>query len=195
MKFTKIFKIVVPALVGCLSLMACATTPELLAKSAAVPANVDLSGLWKLQRGPGSEPIPAIVSDTRIRIPPTGSQQRIEKRPSRRSSGNSVQVFLETGELLKVSQTREGLFISFDRAVVEEYTFGENRVVSVGPIEAQRVSGWQGRNFVVETLDGQGALLNESWHIDAETDVLVRSISVTKRGKEQFSARQQFERT
>ena len=103
-------------------------------------------------------------------------------------------MFIESGSLLKISQTGQGLFISFDRAVVEEYTFGENRVVSVGPIEAQRVSGWQGSAFVVETLDEQGTLLTESWKIDVD-DVLARQISISKGDKEQYSSQQRFDRS
>jgi len=132
-----------------------------------------------------------------IRIPPINTQRQTAQRPSRgasrRSSGSAVQVFLETGELLKISQTADGLFISFDRAIVEEYSFGENRIVSVGPIEAQRVSGWQDRTFVIETLDKEGGLLTESWHIDA--DVLVRDISVFRGDKRQFASQQRFNRT
>lgn len=98
------------------------------------------------------------------------------------------------GELLKISQTADGLFISFDRAIVEEYSFGENRIVSVGPIEAQRVSGWQARTFVVETLDREGSLLTESWHIDDTEDVLVRNISIFRGDQQQFFSRQRFDR-
>ncbi|MDH3490931.1 MAG: hypothetical protein OEM20_02880 [Gammaproteobacteria bacterium] len=103
-------------------------------------------------------------------------------------------MFLETGASLKISQTPDGLFISFDRAIVEEYTFGENRIVSVGPIEAQRVSGWNGMVFVVETLDEQGTLLTESWHLEPGGTVLVRDILVSRGNNEQFSSRQRFDR-
>ncbi len=104
-------------------------------------------------------------------------------------------MFLETGKSLKISQTPDGMFISFDRAIVEEYTFGEKRIVSVGPIEAQRVSGWKELVFVVETLDEQGVLLTESWHVEADGAVLVRKISVTRGDNEQFATRQRFDRT
>lgn len=116
------------------------------------------------------------------------------RRP-KRAPGADVTMFLESGESLKISQTPDGLFISFDRAIVEEYTFGENRIVSVGPIEAQRVSGWKEQVFVVETLDEQGVLLTESWHIEADGALLVREISVTRGDNEQFSTRQRFDRT
>jgi hypothetical protein len=67
-------------------------------------------------------------------------------------------------------------------------------MVSVGPIEAQRVSGWEASTLVVETLDEQGALLTESWYLDTDRNVLVRDISVTRGSDEQFSTRQLFER-
>jgi len=160
-----------------------------------VPDGVDLSGVWQLRMAPGEERLRRPGSDSRIVIPPANTQRRAEGRRSKRSKDSTVHVFMETGDLLKISQTRDGLFISFDRAIVEEYTFGENRVVSVGPIEAQRVSGWHEDVFVVETLDAQGTLLTESWYIDAEKDLLIRDISVSEGDEEQFSARQRFERS
>ncbi len=181
------------ALATCMLLAACASRPELQPRSATVPAGVDFSGVWQIRLDPDAKPIPREGGDGRIRIPSVNPQRQVDKRPSKRSSGSAVQIFLETGELLKISQTADGLFISFDRAIVEEYTFGENRTVSVGPIEAQRVSGWQGRDFVVGTLDAQGGLLTETWHLDA--GVLVRDISVSRGDKQQFSSQQQFEGT
>ena len=72
------------------------------------------------------------------------------------------------------------MFISYDRSIVEEYTFGENRIVSVGPIEAQRVSGWHGNRFVVETLDTTDTILFETWYLESEGSVLVRDIRLAK---------------
>ena len=76
--------------------------------------------------------------------------------------------FWKFGESLRISQTDFGLFISYDRSVVEEYRFGENRLVSIGPIQAQRVSGWDGPVFVVETLDSDGSILFESWRLEVK---------------------------
>lgn len=101
---------------------------------------------------------------------------------------------MENGESLKITQTASGLFISFDRAIVEEYRFGEDRVIAVGPIEAQRVSGWQGDRFVIETLDEAGALLAESWQLSSDGEVLLRNISLTRRDETVFSAEQRFDR-
>ncbi len=177
-------------------LFGCSTAPELAAKSGVVPDDVDFSGEWQLRLEPGSKQTRSVDDELRIRIPKSNSrlQNNREERPGR-SSGPLVQVFLETGELLKISQTAHGLFISFDRSIVEEYTFGEKRTVSVGPIEALRVSGWEKEVFVVETLDKQGAVLMESWHLEENGDVLVRDISMSRGKQEQFTLRQLFDRS
>ena len=116
------------------------------------------------------------------------------RRRERRPRGASVPVFLEYGTSLKITQTRYGIFISYDRSVVEEYTFGENRLVEIGPIEALRVSGWDGNSFVVETLDGSGTTLFESWRLDADGVVLVRDIRIAKGDQDSFVQKQVFDR-
>lgn len=194
MTFTKRRKMFYTISAVCVALAGCASKPELVARSASVPLDLDLSGSWQFRIDPGARPMPGADGEQQVLIPPVQSTRNKARRSARRSSGPSVHVFLETGNSLKVTQTREGLFISFDRAVVEEYTFGENRVASVGPIEAQRVSGWQQREFVVETLDDEGNLLTETWSLEADGMVLVRDIAVTRGNTQMFSSRQYFDR-
>ena len=114
-------------------------------------------------------------------------------RQSRRD-GSAVHVFLESGESVKITQTLHGIFISFDRAVVEEFTFGENRIVSVGPIEAQRVSGWDADDFIAETMDESGTVLTERWSLAEGGSVLLRDISVVKKETVTLSIMQVFDR-
>jgi len=199
MHSTKTFKIYLSVILASLLLAACAATrPQLASKSAIVPAGVDLSGRWQLRVEPGSRPQLPRDQEPAIRIPPAtssrNSRQQTAQRP-RGSGGSAVSVFLETGKSLKITQTVSGLFISFDRSVVEEYRFGENRLVSVGPIEAQRVSGWQDGRFVSQTLDDSGAILNESWELLADGQVLLRKISLTEGDKQKFSSEQHFDRS
>ena len=125
---------------------------------------------------------------------PSDNSRRSSGRRSRRGpSVTAVSVFIEHGESLKISQTAAGLFISFDRSVVEEYTFGEDRVISVGPIEAQRVSGWENDSFVIQTLDDEGAILTEAWRLSENAKVLLREISIVKGKKEKYSTVQRFD--
>ncbi|MGI9234723.1 MAG: hypothetical protein ACR2RD_13905 [Woeseiaceae bacterium] len=197
MRSTKTFNMQPFILVAFLLLVACASRPELEPKAAAVPTGIDLSGKWSLRDGPGSRERRPSGQESGIRVPRETSsrnQARQPKRRSRKSDGTAVIVFLESGDLLKITQTSTSLFISFDRAIVEEFHFGEKRLVSVGPIEAQRVSGWQDQRFVAETLDESGAILSESWELSSDGEVLVRNISVTDGEKEHFSSEQRFDR-
>lgn len=171
-------------------LAACASPPVLVSKSAAVPVGVDLSGNWRVTGNPPGRGKPGTgVLDQEINIVKTAGPNR-----KRSSSGPSAQVFLEYGQSLKITQTQYGLFISYDRSIVEEYTFGENRVVKVGPIEAVRVSGWDGTAFVVETLDDSGTTLFETWHLENNGDLLVRDVRLSKKDKDSFVDKQLYDR-
>lgn len=197
MRSSKTFHVSITVGLAIVLLSACAARPQLIPRSAEVPAGIDFSGQWQRRVVPSSRPGAPADAEPRIRIPPATSSRNQVRRQARRSrsvGGAAAGVFLESGDLLKITQTASGLFISFDRAVVEEYSFGENRVVSVGPIEAQRVSGWQGTIFVAETLDDDGAILAESWTLTKDGSVLVRTISLTDGDEERYSSEQRFDR-
>lgn len=148
----------------------CAGKPVLQPRDAVVPPGVDFSGEWQLRDGPGSETPPGA------------------------GGGELVRVFLESGKALKVTQTEHGIFISFDRAVVEEYRFGEHREVSVGEIVADRVSGWEGTSYVVETLDDDGVKLVESFRLAESGAALRRDIVIERRDKRLYEQVQVFDR-
>ncbi len=194
MTINKKFRYFSAVAIASIVLVACAARPELVAKSRAVPAGIDFSGNWQLVAVPGAKGRPEAPADPGIRIPKQESLRNPERRQRPRSSGSAINVFFETGEALKITQTESGLFISFDRAIVEEYAFGENRTVAVGPIEAQRVSGWQNETFVVETLDAEGSLLAEAWRLDDEGTELVRDVALARGDKQKWFLRQRFER-
>jgi hypothetical protein len=177
-----------------LLLTACAASPQLDPRPGGNPMQVDLSGNWVLRDGEAQP----VAAEQTIRIPSTVN--RTQKTGARSAAGpsrsreSSVHVFLESGSSLKVTQTDYGLFFSFNRAIVEEYNFGENRTVNVGPIEAQRVSGWQGASFMIETMDSRGNILTEAWSLDDNGKVLVRQLGISKRGEAGWSSRQVFDR-
>ena len=187
------------AIVAASLLAGCAAKPQLAPRAAANPAGTDLSGLWQLRGAAGGPPASAIGREEGIRLPPAGSQRSrpgvTRTQNNRRSKGPSVHVFIENGKLLKITQTAYGLFASYDRAVVEEFTFGENRIVSLGPIEAQRVSGWQGADFIVETMDKQGVTLRETWGLVEDGRVLNRVIVIVDGEDELHSSLQVFDRS
>jgi hypothetical protein len=169
--------------------------PQLTPVGDVIPAGVTLAGRWQL-RADGDE------AERRIRESEHKSSGGMEDvvAPARRdrsrrgADGPSVYVFLRTGNTLKITQTPYGLFISFDRSVVEEYRFREHRPVNVGPIEADRASGWQDGKYLIRTLDSEGTLLQETYALEAGGEVLVRSVSVVYGEEETLSLRQVFDR-
>lgn len=178
-----------------LFIAACGAAPALLARPGGNPASIDLSGTWVL-RGPEAAPRP---QEQTIVLPRPTSRvsEQTRQQPQRRSRSkdSAAHVFLETGKTLQISQTAFGLFISYDRAVVEEFTFGENRTVSVGPIEAQRVSGWVGGSLLIETMDENGFVLSESWQLQDDGTVLSRDVQIVKGDQQLMAMQQVFDRT
>jgi hypothetical protein len=166
------FRCAVAITVVCL-LAACVTREVLEPKNPVVQAGIDLSGRWQLQEsGAGAA-----------------------RAPARSGKGNSaVSVFLEFGENLKVTQTEFAVFVSFDRSIVEEYRFGENRIISVGPIHANRVSGWESSGYIIETLDEEGDKLIERYRLDTDKDELLRQIIMIVNRETRLDLTQRFVR-
>lgn len=157
-------------LVALVVLAGCAQRETLLPKSAVAPSGVDLSGNWRL------------VDESGDGLRRSGKRDGL------------LHFFIESGTRLKITQTAEGLFISFDRAIVEEYRFGEQRVVNVGPVQADRVSGWEGPSYVIETLGPENNKLLEAYRLEDGGNTLLRQVSVFRQGSLARSVVQTFER-
>jgi hypothetical protein len=166
-----------------------------------VPAGTDLSGNWvmrKISPAERNRVRQAIrktdgVDDDEIFNRRRSAQNR--SRSSRSIKGGLVYVFLETGTALKVTQTQHALFISFDRSVVEEFRFGESRMVSIGEVEAQRVTGWDGNQLVVETLDRNGMKLTDRFQLTNNANTLQRQITFRSEKLEEETIVQEFDRS
>jgi hypothetical protein len=163
---------------------------------------MDLSGTWRLRKDASAgqrrinEAIRRTdsVDDRVILRPPPRRNERGRVTPgSRRNPGGLVHVFLETGTTLKITQTADGLFLSFDRAVVVEYRFGENREVQVGPVVADRVSGWEGGEYVAETLDQNNMKLTERFAL-VNRHTLRRTIVFRSKNDDEETIVQTFDR-
>lgn len=188
-----------------LILGACGTQEVLAPRDGSVPIGVDLTGNWRIQ--PESAQNQRRIRDA-IRKTDGVKDDEVFRRnggqpgaPNRRSSSGSsrvrgglVYVFLELGESLKVTQTEHGLFISFDRSVVEEFRFGENQIASVGEVEAQRVTGWEGDTLVIETLDRNKMKLTERIRLIESGQVLERTIILRSKAMEEETVVQFFDR-
>lgn len=187
-------------LVLCVALGACGTPEVLESRNAVVPPGVDFSGDWKLREVPPRqrrrirEAIDATdgIDDRELYGGMQGNTGR--RRGSGNFKGGLVYVFLETGTALKLTQTQHALFISFDRSVVEEFRFGENRLVSVGQVEAQRVTGWEGNQLVVETLDKNGMKMTERFALVDGGNTLQRRITFRSKKLDEETIVQEFDR-
>lgn len=181
-----------------LAVAGCAAQERLVTKSAVVPAGIDLSGRWQLRdasddtarRIEAAERRAAGGLDDLVQ----SSRRNSRSHPARHKSRSLVHVFLETGNALKITQTEHGLFISFDRAIVEEYLFGEHRIANVGPVTAERVSGWENRHYVIETLDEEGGKLLETYSLAENNAVLIRDITMLHKKKQELAIQQVFDR-
>ena len=173
---------------------ACATREVLIPKSGEIPDGLDLSGEWQLSADTSATN--RELADAEYEAAGGLEDLLGERRPqrSRRDQRALVHVFLETGSRLRITQTDAGLFISFDRAVVEEYRFGEHRPVNVGPVVAERVSGWEEGNYVVETLDREGGKLVERYSLEGSDRILVRQITILDGDDVETSVAQRFEK-
>ena len=192
----KLFTAVIATL--SLAVIAGCVAKEVLVPKSAISAGNDLTGRWQLRED--GETTARRIREAEIRaaggnepLVPKGNHSS-DQSTRRDGGGASVHVFLETGRSLKLTQTEYGLFISFDRAVVEEYRFGENREVSVGPIHADRVSGWEGSSYVIETLDDNGAKLIEVYQLQDGGQSLLRKITIIDKKGTQLAVKQVFDR-
>lgn len=166
-----------------LLLAGCAARIALTPLPAGVPGGLDISGQWTLAsssvavneiRGKGAVTFSSKTSEPVLRDVP----------------GSAVFVFLETGRELKITQTDAGLFVSFDRAIVEEYRFGELRRISVGPIEAQRATGFPDGILTIQTADEDGAVMTETYQRQGQQ--LLRAIRIVRGNKVLYSEQRRY---
>ena len=188
------------ALVAALVLSGCAGSKEVLIPvRGPVPQGVDFTGEWRMQQDFAAM---QDAIDSAVRRTDGIDERQLLKNimsasnnPRRsRDVGGLVHVFLENAARLRVTQTDAGLFMAFDRSVVEEYRFGEARMVNKGGAVAQRVSGWDGETYVIETLDQEGGMkLSERYRLEGET--LNREIVLRSKELEEVRLTQSFART
>lgn len=178
-------------------LLGACSSPEILEpRSAEVPNGTDLSGVWLIRHDEAGSPrrINEAIRSTAGEIKYSRSRRTPGQPSNNLGKLGQAHIFLEVGELLKITQTDHALYISFDRAVVEEYRFGEIRMVSVGEIAAQRVSGWEGHRYIVETLGKNGMKLTEEFRLIGAGDVLQRAIIFRGKDLEEVTVTQTFDR-
>lgn len=151
-----------------LVLVGCGSKPTLIPRTGPMPAGIDLTGNW-------------------VEVSNSGVSQ-----PAARDT--AVHVFLKTGKSLKITQTDDGIFVSFDRSVVEEYRYGEYRQISIGEISAERSSGWAENGYVIETLDEDGVLLIDTYRVRNEGESIRRTLEMLDGSRTLLSLQLDFDR-
>lgn len=183
-----------------LALSACGNREVLEPYAAANHSTVSLAGNWELegdsdaiarQLSRAIRETDGIRDDRPIARP---QQSRSRSSTNSRAQGGLTYVFFKNADALKITQTPSALFISFNRAVVEEYRFGEMRRISVGQAEAQRVSGWDGPDYVVDTLDRHGMKISERYSLSTDRETLLRKVTFRGRNNESAIVFQTFKR-
>ena len=186
-----------------LLLCACGTPEVLLPRSAAVPPGIDFSGQWKIRpESKSGQPhineainrTDGVDNQTIMREMMNSQRYGNTRRSSGETKGGLVGIFLKTGDSLKITQTEFGIFISFDRSVTREYRFGENRPINIGQADAHRVSGWDGNEYVVETLGEKGMKLTDRYSLSANRQLLGRRITLRSKNHEEVTIIQEFDR-
>ena len=181
-----------------LVLVSCGKRELLQPSPATNPAAVRFAGNWQLRDDPQQieRAISRAIRETADMRDDVIPDQRSGRQGSRRqrARGGLAHVFFKNGENLKITQTPSALFVSFNRAIVEEYRFGELREIRTGQAEAMRASGWDGRDYVIETLDQQGMKLTERYRLSSDRRTLERHIAFRSKNNETESVLQTFAR-
>lgn len=184
------------SLLAALLLCGCGSREVLEPRPAVNASGTSIAGNWQRREKAGdigrqlNQAIRETAGIARRVIVPLDNERR---RPQR-SKGGLAHVFLKDGNNLKITQTPYGIFISFDRSVVEEYRFGENRIITMGQVEAQRVSGWDGDDYVVETLDRNGMKVTERFSPARDGRTLTREIVLRSKNKQEVVVTETFSR-
>jgi hypothetical protein len=184
--------------------LGCATPEVLPPRDGDAPDGVDFTGQWKM-RPESTQGQPRVAEaidrtdgvDSKTIMREMLNRQRNAQRGrpgSGETRGGLVGIFLQTGNSLKITQTPHGLFISFDRAIVEEYRFGEYRPISVGQADAMRTSGWDGETYVIDTLGEKGMKLTDRYELSPDGERLIRHITLRSKEMEEVTIVQEFDR-
>lgn len=182
------------ALLAALLLAACGGLPTLEQRGSEPPDGVDLSGRWRLSAA--SEASLKQLADAELAEAggPRRLVDEIDKPPARASRDALVYMFLKKGRALRITQNPYALFVSFDRAIVEEYRFGEHQPISVGEVRAMRASGWEQGSYIIETVDQTGNRLLDRYRLSEDGEVLIRSIRIARRDRVRLDVEQRFRR-
>jgi hypothetical protein len=163
-------------------LSSCASIEELDKYSNKNTSKTDLNGSWEFIGNfeDNKKSIASAVKKTSDviyqSIKTTGVFDRNNLSKVKPNSRGVAHLFFENTKKIKITQTNYSLFINFNRSVVEEYSFGEVKKITLGNVIARRSSGWVNNSYRIETLDDYGMKITEEYKLTGSSNNLERML-------------------
>lgn len=163
-------------------LSSCASIEELDKYSNKNTSKTDLNGSWEFIGNfeDNKKSIASAVKKTSDviyqSIKTTGVFDRNNLSKVKPNSRGVAHLFFENSKKIKITQTNYSLFINFNRSVVEEYSFGEVKKITLGNVIARRSSGWVNNSYRIETLDDYGMKITEEYKLTGSSNNLERML-------------------
>lgn len=160
----------------------CASIEELDKYSNKNTSKTDLNGSWEFIGNfeDNKKSIASAVKKTSDviyqSIKTTGVFDRNNLSKVKPNSRGVAHLFFENTKKIKITQTNYSLFINFNRSVVEEYSFGEVKKITLGNVIARRSSGWVNNSYRIETLDDYGMKITEEYKLTGSSNNLERML-------------------
>ena len=159
-------------------LSSCASIEELDKYSNKNTSKTDLNGSWEFIGNfeDNKKSIASAVKKTNDviyqSIKTTGVFDRNNLSKVKPNSRGVAHLFFENSKKIKITQTNYSLFINFNRSIVEEYSFGEVKKITLGNVIARRSSGWVNNSYRIETLDDYGMKITEEYKLTGSSNNL-----------------------
>lgn len=163
-------------------LSSCASIEELDKYSNKNTSKTDLNGSWEFIGNfeDNKKSIASAVKKTNDviyqSIKTTGVFDRNNLSKVKPNSRGVAHLFFENTKKIKITQTNYSLFINFNRSIVEEYSFGEVKKITLGNVIARRSSGWVNNSYRIETLDDYGMKITEEYKLTGSSNNLERML-------------------
>ena len=181
-------------------LSSCASIEELDKYSNKNTSKTDLNGSWEFIGNfeDNKKSIASAVKKTSDviyqSIKTTGVFDRNNLSKVKPNSRGVAHLFFENSKKIKITQTNYSLFINFNRSIVEEYSFGEVKKITLGNVIARRSSGWVNNSYRIETLDDYGMKITEEYKLTGSSNNLERMLIFRDRDLNEISILQIYQK-
>lgn len=201
------------------ALAACATGP-----AAQAPAGVQLDGPWKLDAAASDDPQKVIAGLRKAAAKlahrhnasrgysgmsrrggfggQDQDQDEDESGPPQRAGDvlanspvmHALTAFIERGEYLTVQQGPDSFQLRYETGE-ESYTPGEHSVVSTDTGVADQISGWRGKEYVIDVKPQLGPAITEAYGLSPDQQHLIARLHVDASDLPKVDFKRVYDRT